>query len=69
MSTPEIDRTSHSYLLGQTEAKLKVAQDDNKLLRDLVQTLLDNDPEDMIADNGMRVMDGWRERARRILAK
>jgi hypothetical protein len=37
-------------------------------LQDLVKTLLENDPSYPIADNGMTVLDGWRERARRVLA-
>lgn len=36
-------------------------------LADLVQALLDNDPVEPIADNGMTVLDGWRERARSAL--
>jgi len=36
-------------------------------LRDLVLTLIDNDPYAPIADNGMTVLDGWRERARKEL--
>lgn len=37
-------------------------------LRDLVKTLIENDPDAPIADNGMTVLDGWRERATRVLA-
>lgn len=36
-------------------------------LRDLVLTLIDNDPYAPIADNGMTVLDGWRTRARKEL--
>lgn len=36
-------------------------------LSDLVQTLLDNDPTEPVADNGMTVLDAWRERARATL--
>lgn len=39
----------------------------NAMLRDLVQTLLTHDPAEPIADNGMTVLDGWRERASRVL--
>ncbi len=39
----------------------------HEALVDLVQTLLDNDPSEPIADNGMTVLDGWRERARLVL--
>lgn len=37
-------------------------------LQDLVKTLLENDPDYPIADNGMTVLDGWRERARRVMS-
>lgn len=37
-------------------------------LRELIKVLLDNDPSEPIADNGMTVLDGWRERARRVLS-
>lgn len=36
-------------------------------LVNLVQTLLDNDPDEPIADNGATVLDGWRQRAREVL--
>lgn len=38
-------------------------------LIDLVQTLIDNDPDQPIADNGMTVLDGWRDRAKRVLTQ
>lgn len=38
-----------------------------KTLEDLVQCLIDNDPDEPIADNGMTVLDGWRDRAKRVL--
>lgn len=47
------------------EALLSVQN--NAMLRDLVQTLLTHDPNEPIADNGMTVLDGWRERASRVL--
>ena len=37
-------------------------------LQDLVKTLIENDPSEPIADNGMTVLDGWRDRAKRVLA-
>lgn len=39
-----------------------------KTLEDLIQCLIDNDPEAPIADNGMRVIDQWRSDAQRVLA-
>lgn len=42
---------------------------ENHKLRALVQTLIDNDPDEPIADNGMTVLDGWREQARRALSQ
>lgn len=39
-----------------------------KTLEDLVQCLIDNDPEDLIADGGIRVIDGWRKDAERALS-
>lgn len=49
------------------DAQLK-AENNHAALVDLVQTLIDNDPDAPIADNGMTVLDGWRDRAKRILA-
>lgn len=40
---------------------------ENRRLRELVQTLLDNDPDELIADNGATVLDGWRSEARFLL--
>jgi hypothetical protein len=36
-------------------------------LRDLVQCLIDNDPEDIAADGGVRVIDVWRKEAEAAL--
>jgi hypothetical protein len=36
-------------------------------LRDLVRCLIENDPDEPIADNGMTVLDQWRKDARRTL--
>jgi hypothetical protein len=44
------------------------AESNRSALVDLVQTLIDNDPDTPIADNGMTVLDGWRERAKSVLA-
>jgi hypothetical protein len=44
------------------------AVNNHRALVDLVQTLIDNDPDYPIADNGMTVLDGWRDQAKRILA-
>jgi hypothetical protein len=48
-------------------SELDLVYEQTRQLRDLVQTLLDNDPNEPIADNGMTVLDGWRERARQVL--
>lgn len=45
------------------------AVNNHHALVDLVQTLLDNDPSEPVADNGMTVLDAWRERAGRVLAQ
>jgi hypothetical protein len=37
-------------------------------MRQILQTLIDNDPSEPIADNGMTVLDGLREDARRLIA-
>lgn len=44
------------------------AESNHGALVDLVQTLIDNEPDAPIADNGMTVLDGWRERAKSVLA-
>jgi hypothetical protein len=36
-------------------------------MRQILQTLIDNDPSEPIADNGMTVLDGLRDEARRLL--
>lgn len=36
-------------------------------LRDLVKTLIENDPNEPIADNGATVLDLWRHRAKLLL--
>lgn len=36
-------------------------------MRQILQTLIDNDPSEPIADNGMTVLDGLRDDARRLL--
>jgi hypothetical protein len=38
-----------------------------KRLEDLIQCLIDNDPEDLAADGGIRVIDVWRKDAERAL--
>ena len=38
-------------------------------LVDLVQTLIDNDPSEPISDAGHTVLDGWRARAKVVLAR
>lgn len=43
------------------------SEDSYAALIDLVQTLIGNDPDAPIADNGMTVLDGWRDRAKRVL--
>jgi len=37
-------------------------------LRDLVKTLIENDPAEPVADNGATVLDVWRDRAKGVLA-
>lgn len=44
-------------------------EDEVERLRNLIAVLLDNDPDEPIADNGMTVLDGWREQARRALGR
>lgn len=61
---PEFGWRQHEVPPIQKEAADKIDE-----LRDLVQTLLDEDPNEPIADNGMTVLDGWRERARRALTQ
>ena len=41
----------------------------NIRLRELVQTLLDNDPADLAADGGITVFDVWCKEARQVLAQ
>lgn len=36
-------------------------------LRDLVKTLIENDPNEPVADNGATVLDVWRDQAKRVL--
>lgn len=38
-------------------------------LSDLVRGLLENDPDDIIADGGVTVLDEWRKQARAALSK
>lgn len=38
-----------------------------KLLADLVQAMLDNDPDELVADGGVTMLDVWRKDARRLL--
>lgn len=53
---------------AQANADLIVkAVNSHRALVDLVQTLIDNDPDYPIADNGMTVLDGWRDQAKRVL--
>lgn len=37
-------------------------------LQDLVKTLIENDPNEPVADNGATVLDVWRDRAKRVLS-
>ena len=54
------------YMRSMEMARLRAV---NSELRDLVQTLLDNDPNELAADGGITVLDVWREAARRALVK
>lgn len=52
---------------GYALAAPPVRGDRERLLADLVEHLLQNDPNEPIADNGMTVFDAWREQANRVL--
>lgn len=58
-----------SERLGQVERLLaakREAEDQNRRLRDLVQCLIDNEPDDAAAD-GVSVLDVWRKNASAML--
>lgn len=48
-------------------ALMERAADEIKRLRDLVQTLIENDPDEPISDGGHVVLDLWRHEARQAL--
>jgi len=50
-------------------SEIREMRTENKRLRSLIETLLDNDPDEPIADNGMTVLDGWQEEAKRFLKR
>jgi hypothetical protein len=54
MKTEDIDR-------------LQDAEEERDKLRGLVQCLLDNEPDDVVADGGITVLMVWRQDARRAL--
>jgi len=65
-------KAEHAYALHALEREIAICaktQKQNDALVDLVQTLLDNEPDYPIADNGATVLDGWREQAKRVLGR
>lgn len=42
---------------------------ENQLLRELIQSMIDNDPNEVVADSGETVIDQWRQDAIRLLAR
>lgn len=68
---PHSMETAHAVLerfgaLPKTAAPASPSPDMREALK-LIKTLLDNDPDEPIADNGMTVLDGWRDCARALL--
>lgn len=53
----------------EDERDMQRLEAENKRLRELVECLLDNDPAEPIADNGMTVLDGWRVHAKHALGR
>lgn len=51
------------------QGEVRELRTENERLRGLVECLLDNEPDEPIADNGMTVLDGWRIEARRALGR
>lgn len=49
---------------GEYVTEIERLQAENARLRNLVQTIYDNDPAGTVADNGMTVLDAWREQAK-----
>lgn len=56
-------------VIDETILQFDRLQDLVNRLQDLVNTLIENDPSEPIADNGMTALDGWRDRAKRVLAE
>jgi hypothetical protein len=66
----EAERERCNEEIDRLRADLRENQEDrgqNERLRDLVLMLIDNDPDEPIAYNGMTVLDDWRKRARKEL--
>jgi len=60
------ERCKDDYL---AEARAAIEAMPIRELVDLVQTLIDNDPSEPISDAGHTVLDGWRARAKVVLAR
>jgi hypothetical protein len=56
-----------AVIKGLTQKEIQELRAENAQLRDLVRVLLDNEPDDLIADGGLTVLDGWRDSARKLL--
>ncbi len=79
-SVYRMERPGHAYAIAMqpryvsneqwaADAALIVkAVNSHDCLVDLVRTLIQNDPAEPIADNGMVVIDKWRDDARKFLA-
>jgi phage shock protein A len=53
----------------ELQERITTLVNENARLKDLVRTLLENEPDDLIADGGITVLDGWRDSARYLLGK
>lgn len=54
-------------LCDRAASALSAKEEEIQRLRTLIQTLLDNDPTEPVADNGMLMFDAWKDLARRSL--
>ena len=54
-------------VLTRLQDQVEAQADEIRLLRALVRTMVDEDPNDMAADGGVTVLDVWRKEARRAL--
>jgi uncharacterized protein (DUF3084 family) len=53
----------------ELQERISTLVNESARLKDLVRTLLENEPDDLIADGGITVLDGWRDSARYLLGK